>query len=120
MRATVRLALSVILAITIVGCARVDRPLVAPHPGDRPATIPLSIYAGLLRSMTVTVGDAAHPFIFDTGGGETMITPEVASAIGCTPYGRAIGFRSGSADWIFTLGLASSRAWAAPAMRTHP
>ena len=62
---------------------------------ERPSTIPLSTYTGLLRSMTVTVAAAAHPFIFDTGGGETMITPEVASAIGCKPYGRAIGFRMG-------------------------
>jgi hypothetical protein len=61
---------------------------------DGVRTIPLSTYAGLLRSITVTVANAARPFIFDTGGGETMITPDLASAIGCTPYGRAIGFRA--------------------------
>ncbi len=51
--------------------------------------------------MVVTVADTAHPFIFDTGGGETIITPEVASAIGCTPYGRAIGFRAGGEQVAF-------------------
>jgi hypothetical protein len=59
----------------------------------RPVDVPLSTYAGLLRSMTVIVAGAPHPFIFDTGGGETMITPKVASSMGCTPYGRAVGFR---------------------------
>jgi hypothetical protein len=58
-----------------------------------PAVVPLSPWAGLLRSVTVTVDGTAHPFIFDTGGGQTVITPEVAAAVGCTPYGRAIGFR---------------------------
>lgn len=43
--------------------------------------------------MSVTVGGVTHPFTFDTGGGETVITPELASGIGCKPYDRAIGFR---------------------------
>jgi hypothetical protein len=46
-----------------------------------------------LRSVDVSVGSTTYRFIFDTGGGETMITPELASAIGCAPYGRAVGFR---------------------------
>ena len=66
-----------------------------------PATIPLSIYAGALRSVTVTVAKVARPFIFDTGGGETTINPEVASAIGCTPYGRTIGFRASGEQVAF-------------------
>ena len=70
--------------------------LVALATGGRaamPAVVPLSPWAGLLRSVTVTVDGTAHPFIFDTGGGTTMITPEVAASVGCTPYGRTIGFR---------------------------
>ena len=101
MHTTVRFALPVILAITIAGCTHVNSPSVAARPADRPATIQLSIYAGLLRSMAVTVADAAHTFIFDTGGGETMITPDVASTIGCMPYGRTIGFRAGGEQVAF-------------------
>lgn len=101
MHPRIRSALLVILAITITGCAHADSESVAPGPPDRPATIQLSTYAGLLRSMTVTVANTAHPFIFDTGGGETMITPEVASRIGCTPYGRTIGFRAGGEQVAF-------------------
>jgi hypothetical protein len=58
-----------------------------------PAVIPLSPWAGLLRSVTVTIDGREHRFIFDTGGGQTLITPELAAAVGCIPYGRAIGFR---------------------------
>lgn len=58
-----------------------------------PTVLPLSPWAGPLHSITVTVDGTARPFIFDTGGGETVITPEVAAAVGCRPYGRAIGFR---------------------------
>ena len=58
-----------------------------------PIAVPLSPWAGVLRSVTVMVDGTAHPFIFDTGGGETVITPEVAMAVGCTPYGRGVGFR---------------------------
>ena len=58
-----------------------------------PTVVPLLPWVGPLRSVTVTVDGTAHPFIFDSGGGETLITPEVAAAVGCTPYGRAVGFR---------------------------
>jgi hypothetical protein len=70
-------------------------------PTDRPATIPLSTYIGPLRSMAVTVAGQARPFIFDTGGGETMVSPAIAAAIGCRPYGRAVGFRAGGDQIAF-------------------
>lgn len=101
MHTTIRAALLVLLAITIAECAHVDDISAATRAADRPATIQLSTYAGLLRSMAVTVANAAHRFIFDTGGGETMITPEVASTIGCMPYGRTIGFRAGGEQVAF-------------------
>ncbi len=101
MHTTIRSTLPVILAVTLTGCARVDSLPVATRPVDGPATIPLSTYIGPLRSMAVTVANAAHHFIFDTGGGETMITPELASAIGCIPYGRTIGFRAGGEQVAF-------------------
>lgn len=31
--------------------------------------------------------------LLDTGGGATLITPEVARQIGCTPFGRDVGHR---------------------------
>ena len=68
--------------------------LVALATGGRaamPAVVPLSPWAGLLRSVTVTVDGTAHPFIFDTGGGTTMITPEVAAAVGVHHTGGPSG-----------------------------
>jgi predicted aspartyl protease len=55
--------------------------------------LPLTPYLGRLRTVSVAVGDTTLPYIFDTGGGVTMITPDVAAAIGCDPFGRVVVFR---------------------------
>ncbi len=57
------------------------------------AVLPLAPYLGRIRTVSVRVGDTTLPYIFDTGGGITLITPEVAAAVGCHPFGRAVGFR---------------------------
>lgn len=46
-----------------------------------------------LRTIPVAVGDTALPFLFDTGGGGTLLTPSAADAMGCEPFGRVTGFR---------------------------
>jgi hypothetical protein len=58
-----------------------------------PTTLALAPYMGALRTVDVTIGKLELPFVFDTGGGDTFVTPAVASAVGCTPYGRLVGFR---------------------------
>ena len=55
--------------------------------------IPLHPYAGKLRTVETVVGGKRRSFLFDTGGGMTLITPEVAKEIGCTPTGRLTAFR---------------------------
>jgi hypothetical protein len=82
-----------LIALAVAGCSRQSQPTTAGTPADSSQTASLSAYFGQLRSVAVSIGSATHRFIFDTGGGETMITPELASAIGCAPYGRAVGFR---------------------------
>lgn len=57
------------------------------------AVLDLAPYVAGLLSVTVAVGDTTYPFIFDTGGGLTLVTPEVAEALGCVPFGRTVGFR---------------------------
>jgi predicted aspartyl protease len=57
------------------------------------AEIALRQYVGPLKSIQVAVGGGMLPFIFDTGGGFTIITPEVAQKTGCVPFGRLTGFR---------------------------
>jgi hypothetical protein len=45
------------------------------------------------RTVEASVGGQTLPFIFDTGGGITLITPELAAAAGCEPVGRLVGYR---------------------------
>ncbi|MBP6013480.1 MAG: aspartyl protease family protein [Alphaproteobacteria bacterium] len=53
----------------------------------------LEPYAGKLKHVRVTVAGAERQFLFDTGGGYTLVTPQLARLIGCTPSGRIAGFR---------------------------
>ena len=67
--------------------------------GQNPAKDPLAVitlkpYLGDLVAIDVTVGDSTLPFLFDTGGGITCITPELAASAGCIPFGRLTGYRS--------------------------
>jgi predicted aspartyl protease len=55
--------------------------------------VPLIPYAGRLKQVEVYIGGKSYPFLFDTGGGLTLISPKVASDIGCLPYGRLLGHR---------------------------
>ncbi|MDB4949585.1 MAG: hypothetical protein JWM27_2234 [Gemmatimonadetes bacterium] len=44
-------------------------------------------------AIDVQVGGKPFRFGFDTGGGLTLISPAVARAAGCTPWGRVTGFQ---------------------------
>ncbi|GAB3781502.1 aspartyl protease family protein [Dyella agri] len=58
-----------------------------------PVTIKLEPYLGSALAMHAEVNGHPGLFLFDTGGGVTIIGPDVAKAIGCTPWGRITGFR---------------------------
>lgn len=58
-----------------------------------PVTIPLAHPTPTMRTVRVAIGGDSLDFLFDTGGGITVISPEVAAKIGCTPSGRSVGFR---------------------------
>lgn len=60
--------------------------------------IELTPYLAGLPSVHAGAGDHERGlqegrFLFDTGGGVTVVTPEFAEAIGCEPWGRITGFR---------------------------
>jgi len=59
-----------------------------------PIEVPLTAYIANLRTLAVTIGNETVPFLLDTGGGFTVLTPEVARAAGCVAFGRVTGFRS--------------------------
>lgn len=58
-----------------------------------PVAIPLRTLFGRLRTVRVRVGEDSLDFLFDTGNGTTLLSPELATKLGCHPVGRAVGFR---------------------------
>src|SRR6185436_4929083 len=64
-----------------------------PSGAAKPVTIPLRRYQGRLRTVRVVIGGVAHEFLFDTGGGLTLVSPAVAGRARCAPSGRSVGYR---------------------------
>ncbi|MCP4545185.1 MAG: hypothetical protein GY835_01815 [bacterium] len=58
-----------------------------------PIVIELEKYQDLLTAIKVTIGGETLPFLFDTGGGVTAITPELAQRLGLEPSGRITAWR---------------------------
>jgi ABC-type Co2+ transport system permease subunit len=74
-------------------CAVPSSPSVQDTSGGEPVIVNLRPYVGRLVTIQVTVAGQSFPFLFDTGGGWTTATPQVAEAAGCVPFGRLVGFR---------------------------
>lgn len=60
---------------------------------SRSTEITLEKYMSNLRTVKTQIGSDTFSFIFDTGGGLTIITPELADKMECTPFGRITVFR---------------------------
>ncbi len=60
----------------------------------QPMVIPTVVLPG--GGMGLRADLDGHPglFLFDTGAGVTIVTPELAQAAGCRPWGRLTGFRA--------------------------
>jgi hypothetical protein len=59
------------------------------------ARLPLRpIGEGGLVLAEVTVGGGVHPFLVDTGGGLTILTPQLTGPAGCETFGRVTVMRS--------------------------
>jgi len=55
--------------------------------------LPLVKYAGTMKKLDVLIGGTTYPFLFDSGGGDTIVTPELA-ALKCKKiYGKGVGYR---------------------------
>ena len=50
---------------------------------------------GKAPTVNVQIGAKTYPFLFDTGGGITLISPAIAGEIGCQPFGKVAGFNAG-------------------------
>jgi hypothetical protein len=58
-----------------------------------PVDVLLAPYLGRLLTVDAVVGPDTARLIFDTGSGETVVSPEIAETLGCTPSGRSVGYR---------------------------
>lgn len=58
-----------------------------------PATIPFTRGPGHLRTIKVRAGTDSADYLFDTGGGVTVISPQDSALLGCTPGGQGFGVR---------------------------
>lgn len=56
-------------------------------------TIHLHTYVGNLKKLPVTIGDSTYTFLFDSGGGETFISPGIIRHLNKSIYGLSTGFR---------------------------
>lgn len=64
------------------------------EPGKSNAsTIELDDYVAQLRKISVAIDGRSYDFLFDTGGGYTLIAPEILAAANCEPHGQLSGFR---------------------------
>lgn len=59
----------------------------------QPVIIPFTRGARHLRTVWVRVGADSADYLFDTGGGITVISPRDSALLGCTPGGRGFGVR---------------------------
>jgi hypothetical protein len=78
-------ALALVLALAALGAA--------PAVARSQTVVPLAHPTPTMRTVRVAIGGDTLDFLFDTGGGVTVISPAVAAKVGCTPSGRSVGFR---------------------------
>lgn len=62
-------------------------------PLANPAEIVLKPYAGRLVTIQASIDSEPLTLLFDTGGGATLLSPDVVARAGCVPEGRRVGFR---------------------------
>src|SRR5690242_14350552 len=61
--------------------------------GAQAEVIALHRGPGHLRTITVRAGGRDAEYLFDTGGGVTVISPEDSAALGCVAGGKSFGVR---------------------------
>jgi hypothetical protein len=80
-----------LLGAVVAACAPARDPETATQ--ARAAVLALQPYFRDLKTVHVTTPAGRLTMLLDTGGGATLVTPEVAGRIGCQPFGRDVGYR---------------------------
>jgi predicted aspartyl protease len=90
----ISMCFAAVALVLVSGCAGQMSALPGSGEAGHPASIPLRPLVDGLFTVDVEVGGETRRFLVDTGAGLTVVTPDVARAAGCTPFGRLTGFRS--------------------------
>lgn len=90
--ATRVLALSCLLALIPKPVPATEAPEAATASVAPIASIPLVPYRKGVAVRTVANGKPGL-FLFDTAGGNSLVSPAFAKAIGCTPWGQLVGYQ---------------------------
>lgn len=68
--------------------------LMAPTAGMARNVYPLSARSDGVETIEATIAGQKGTYLFDSGIGTSGVTPAVAAAIGCKPWGKVTGFRA--------------------------
>ena len=91
----IRQLFGILFTVILLGTAA-SAQMTKPSTGNQPIEINLEHDAlGKAPTINVQIGGKTYPFLFDTGGGITTITPAIAKEIGCEPFGQITGFNAG-------------------------
>lgn len=63
------------------------------HPARPHAILPTRQLPDWGTTLTVVIDSVSNQFLFDTGGGVTIVSPSLVRSIGCRPWGQVTGFR---------------------------
>ncbi|MHA1544092.1 MAG: hypothetical protein ACTSU8_03050 [Alphaproteobacteria bacterium] len=75
-----------IVALSLFGCQ-------PSSPETSPVQLKLEKYAGELKIIKLAKDGQVLSFLYDTGGGYTVLDASFAETFGCIPFGKTIGFR---------------------------
>jgi len=81
-----------LFVLLVTALLSISAPAAARETAPR-AIIVLSSYLDTLSSLELSVNGIENTFLFDAAGGSTVVTPEFAKSIGCSPWDRVTGFR---------------------------
>ena len=84
--------LLVLFLLMTTSLARAEVPALTRSQDDA-QEIELEPYLDVQWAFRARVGDYKGLFLFDTGGGTTVVSPKTAAMAGCKPWGRLTGFR---------------------------
>lgn len=59
-----------------------------------PAVVSFGSVGPGVDAVSARIGGEPGRFLFDSGGGTSLVTPDFARRIGCTPWGKITGFRA--------------------------